>query len=276
VAANANAITVVKTPALGGTLSCPATVLTGGSANLTATTNPGYTFDSIVVSGGTLAGSFPTYTLSGVTAATTVTITWIAGTNTISYTGTPLAGGTVTGPASVLTGDTAAVTVTANTGYFVQSISATNGTISGTYPDYTLSGVTANTAVTVTFALGQPLTLTPVDYSITAAPGASVQFQVVVAHAVGTVSFQWYRVTAGKAQDILTGKTSDTLLIDPVTAADAGDYMCSGSDSVTSQDSPIMTLVVTTGMPVAGLAAMSMLAGALGLGSVSVLRRRKK
>jgi hypothetical protein len=151
--ANANAITIVKDPAAGGDLTGPTTVLTDGSVNLAATTNAGFTLGTVTATNGIIGGAFPTYTLSGVTAATTVTITWTANTNAITYTATPLAAGTVTGPATVLSGGTAPVLVTTSTGYSLLSVNATNGTIGGTYPNFTLSGVTADTAVTATFTL---------------------------------------------------------------------------------------------------------------------------
>jgi beta-lactam-binding protein with PASTA domain len=133
----------------GGTVTGPATVLTGGTATVTVTAGAGYSVGSVTATNGSVTATAP-YVLSGVTANTTVTATFTADANDITYLANPVAGGTVTGPATVLTGGTATVAVSANSGYGIDAVTASNGSVTATAP-YVLSGVTADTTVTAVF-----------------------------------------------------------------------------------------------------------------------------
>ncbi len=114
------------------------------------------------------------YRLQGVsgelqTAAVVSNIT--AASSTVTYVASPPAGGTVTGPATILTDRTATVTVTPQTGYSLQSLTASNGSITASAP-YLLSNVTLNTTVTATFWDVTPPTITSCAPGRTLATGA--------------------------------------------------------------------------------------------------------
>jgi len=147
--ANTNSVAYAADPPAGGTVTGPTTILTGATAPVTLATNAGYTLSALTVSNGNVTSTAP-YVLSNVTEGTTVTATFAANINTVSYGAAPSEGGSVTGPATILTGGTATVTVTANPGYGIGAVAATNGNITASAP-YVLTGVTGNSTVTATF-----------------------------------------------------------------------------------------------------------------------------
>ncbi len=109
--------------------------------------------------------------------------------------------------------------------------------------------------------------------------GDQVELSVTVTGAVGELSFQWRKEGAtpgGKVYNPIPGATDATLVIGPVTADSAGQYVCAVSDAVTSIDGPIFTVATPDPpVPLAGLAVLATAAAALGLGGVSFIRRRK-
>ena len=147
--ANSNTAIYASSPSAGGTVTGPATILTGENATVSVTANPGYTLSSLTASNGSITAGAP-HVLSGMTANTTVTASFTANSNTVVYAYNPSAGGAVTGPATILTGENATVSVTANPGYTLSSLTASNGSITAGAP-HVLSGVTANTTVTASF-----------------------------------------------------------------------------------------------------------------------------
>jgi uncharacterized repeat protein (TIGR02543 family) len=84
----------------------------------------------------------------------------------VGYSPSPAAGGSISGPTSInhtgTPGDGITVTAVTNAGYTLNSIVASNGTISGSGASRTFSGVTANTTVTANF--------TPNNYTVTFDP----------------------------------------------------------------------------------------------------------
>ncbi|HQN01536.1 MAG TPA: immunoglobulin domain-containing protein, partial [Candidatus Hydrogenedentes bacterium] len=106
----------------------------------------------------------------------------------------------------------------------------------------------------------------------------SVSFEVFVSGAQGTLSFQWYRITPDKALTIIPDATDATYTITEVSPGDAGQYQCEVNDDVLSETamSPIFTLVVGSGVPMADLAGLAAALALTGLGSAWVMRRRRQ
>ena len=150
--ANSYSVTATANPIAGGSVNCsPNPVTSGNTANCTATTNAGYTFNGFV---GDCTGS--TCALTNITANKTVTANFTANSYSITATANPTAGGTVScSPNPVTSGSTANCTATPNSGYTFNSF---GGDCSGTICK--LTNITANKTVTVNFTAN--------NYSITA------------------------------------------------------------------------------------------------------------
>ncbi len=157
------------TVTLGGTtITTGGVSISSGSKALSITAPTGYNVSTVTVSGGSLttAGTAGSSTYSGtvnVTAATTITITYVAKTFTVKKsetggTGTVTLGGTAitTGGVSISYGSKA-LSITAPTGYNVSSVTVSGGslTTAGTTGSSSYSGtvnVTAATTITITYA----------------------------------------------------------------------------------------------------------------------------
>lgn len=93
--------------------------------------------------------------------------------------------------------------------------------------------------------------------------------------AVGPVNYQWYRNLAGtKAWELIPGATNAILVLDPVAWEDAGQYYCEGSDLVTTVQSPVIMITVGWGLPVGGIASLTLLA--VGLAALGIRQSRKR
>ncbi len=143
---NTWAVAYESSPVAGGTFSDGAGLIenTTGETIFTVAANAGYRVGTVTVTNGTITGTGP-YTLSNVTADTTVTATFIK-VWTVTYVGI---GCTVSG-APLIDDTTGTVTIRdrGNTGYRLPALrEATNGTISSII----LSNVTADTIVTVRY-----------------------------------------------------------------------------------------------------------------------------
>ena len=156
----AYAIAATASPVVGGTVQCtPNPVPRGGSSTCTAAPNTGYALSAFT--GCTRIGTTSQCTLTGVIAAKTVTATFVPAKYPITATASPAAGGTVTcTPNPVTHGASSTCTATAKTGYSLGAFGS-GCTRIGTTSQCTLTGVTAPTAVTVTFVLKTyPITAT--------------------------------------------------------------------------------------------------------------------
>ncbi|PQJ97192.1 InlB B-repeat-containing protein [Chromatium okenii] len=144
-------ITATANPIAGGSISCsPNPVISGNTANCTATTNTGYTFANF---SGDCTGS--TCALTNVTTNKNVTANFTA-TYSITATANPTAGGSIScSPNPVTSGNTANCTATPNTGYTFANFS---GDCSGA--TCVLTNVTTNKNVTANFTATYSITAT--------------------------------------------------------------------------------------------------------------------
>jgi uncharacterized repeat protein (TIGR02543 family) len=298
-------------PVSGGSASGPSSIThdgtPGDTITVSITPNPGWQVDGVTASNGAISPAGGNdYTLSGVTANTTVTASFSILNYTVDYAANPAAGGSVSGPASITHSGTPdgsiTVNVTVNAGWLLDTVSASNGAITPAGGnDYTLSGVTGNTTVTATFieevvegegqsegegqaeGEGEP----PAGLQVGASGetyfsrplGESVTFAVTVSGAQGALSYQWVRITPDKAFEIIPGANAASFTIPEVAEEDAGEYQCDVSDDALAEtaSSPVFTLVVTAEpeLPAAGLFGLA-LAGALsGLAGMVLTRKRR-
>lgn len=103
------------------------------------------------------------------------------------------------------------------------------------------------------------------DGSVEKEVGETHVFTVVVAGELGTLSYQWYRDVDGGGFQAISGATGTTYTLDPVTASDAGQYLCEVTDdSGTVQTSPVTLLVSwPTNLPSLTFAGATILAAML-------------
>jgi len=127
---------------------------------------------------------------------------------------------------------------------------------------------------TVTVQDNCTLTVTAEGTTLTVPVGGRAEFAVTVAGAVGAVTYQWFRDDGSKAWVPLAGENDGTLVIDPVSEADAGQYQCEVSDSVTTVTSPVFTLLIGYGVPAAGL--LGLLAVGCAIAAAGVRRTDRK
>lgn len=141
--------TVTATAGANGSIAPPTQEVDhGATATLTVTPAANYHIDDVTGCGGTLAGN--TYTTAPVTADCTVTASFAIDTHTV--TGTAGANGSIA-PATqdVDHGEPATLTVTPDANHHIDSVSGCGGTLAGN--TYTTAPVTADCAVTATFAI---------------------------------------------------------------------------------------------------------------------------
>ena len=153
------------TPSAGanGTISPSAaqTVTYGSSLTLTATPNAGYAVGVWSVDGTAVRTGGTTYTLSNIVGSHTVSVTFVVFKPTV----TPSAGANGTVSPSTATavtyGSSLTLAATPNTGYTVDawSVDGVSAQTGGT--SYTLSNITANHTVAVTFKVAPTYTVTP-------------------------------------------------------------------------------------------------------------------
>ncbi len=148
------------------------------------------------------------------------------------------------------------------------------GTWTVTYSATDSYGNTATATRTVTVQDNCTLTVTAEGTTLTVPVGGRAEFSVTVAGAVGAVTYQWFRDDGSKAWVPLTGENDGTLVIDPVSEADAGQYQCEVSDSVTTVTSPVFTLLIGSGVPAAGL--LGLLAVGCAIAAAGVRRTGRK
>jgi hypothetical protein len=123
----------------------------GRNVTFTATPNTGYTVDQWLVNGSAMQTGGTSYTLNNVTTDTTVQVTFKA----VTYTVTPSAGanGSISPNTaqSVGSGRNVTFTATPNTGYTVDQWLVNGSAMQAGGTSYTVSNVTTDTTVQVTF-----------------------------------------------------------------------------------------------------------------------------
>jgi len=165
----------------GGTISpVSALVSSGQTTSFTVTPATGFQIGDVSGCGGSLSGQ--TYTTGAVTAACTVTASFVAPRYTVSAVAGN--GGSVS-PVSqqVAAGRTATVVVQPNSGFQIGNVSGCNGSLTGN--SYLTGPVTADCQVTASFST--------INYQVTVDSGsggkASIASQSVAGGTVVTVSF---------------------------------------------------------------------------------------
>ncbi len=182
-------VTANVTPAAGGTATGGGPHMSGTTATLTATPNPGYVFWKWTV-GGNLVSVAPTYSFT-VTANRTVVANFaaIGVSRTITTSANPTAGGTVSGGGTYVSGNSATVLATPNAGYIFTRWQESGVDVS-TSASYTFS-VAGNRTLTARFSPGFIITAT-------AAPAAGGTAQM---SAAGYVTGTTATATATPAAD---------------------------------------------------------------------------
>lgn len=104
--------------------------------------------------------------------------------------------------------------------------------------------------------------------------GQSVTFEVGVSGNIGAYTLQWYRVAGSKA-DVPIGDDQLTLTLSNLNQFDDAQYYVEATDSVTSVQSPVFSLVVNVTLPAAGVAGLALLSVLSAMGGAFTLRRRK-
>ncbi|HEY6872048.1 MAG TPA: IPT/TIG domain-containing protein [Geobacteraceae bacterium] len=149
-----NTYTITATAGSGGTITpSSATVNYGGSQTFTITPNTGYSIAGVTVDG-VSQGAITSYTFTNVTANHTISATFA-----IAYTITATAGSggaiSPSGAVAVNSGGNQSFTITPNTGYTIAGVTV-DGVPQGAITSYTLTNVTANHTITVSFAINTP------------------------------------------------------------------------------------------------------------------------
>lgn len=145
---------VTSTAGTGGTVSpVSQSVVEGQSATITITPDSGFGITSVRGCGGVLEGN--SYTTGGITADCTVEVSFSEGPQAVIYnigaTGSPVAGGSVSGGGSYGEGTVVTVSATANVGYTFENWSESGSPVS-TVADYSFSA-TAERTLIATFSL---------------------------------------------------------------------------------------------------------------------------
>jgi hypothetical protein len=99
-------------------------------------------------------------------------------------------------------------------------------------------------------------------------------FSVTVSGGMGTITYQW---TKDGTANPITDATTSVYSIASMVSTDAGAYSCVVADDNETLVSAIANLVWTsgTGVPVAGLAGLSLLTGAFAIAGAFRIRRKK-
>lgn len=143
------AISTSSTPSIGGTTTGAGSYLSGSSATLVATANPGYIFTKWTT-GNNQVSTSPSYTFNVGGAKTYVANFTLAGVQqTINASASPSLAGSVSGAGSYASGDSATLIATANPGYVFSKWMEGATTVS-TSPSYIFT-VTANRTLSAKF-----------------------------------------------------------------------------------------------------------------------------
>jgi len=137
--------------------STPQTVTYNGSESFTITPNTGYYVSSVTGCGGTLSGS--TYTTGPVTTDCTVNASFAINTYSITATAGPNGGMTPLGAVTVNHGESQTFTITPDTCYHVADVLVDDVSV-GAVTSYSFSNVTADHAISASFAINTYIIIT--------------------------------------------------------------------------------------------------------------------
>jgi hypothetical protein len=225
-----NTYSITASAGANGSISGPASANYGGSAAYIITPATGYHVVDVLVDGVTV-GAVTSYSFSNVTAGHTISVTFAINTYSISVTSG--GNGSVSGPATVNYGGSAGYTIIPAGGYGVAGV-LVDGVSVGAVTSYTFTNVTANHAISATFAALPDLISTSVTAPANATRGRNISVSSTIKNQgggnAGSFNVAFYLSTDG----LIT--TSDTLLgTKAVTALTAGSSTTvSGSFTVPS------------------------------------------
>ena len=187
-----------------GTISPSGTVTVNSGASQTFTITPatGHQVASVLIDGAT-AGALTSYTFSGVTANHTISATF---TSAATFTITPTAGanGTISpaAPVKVNSGASQTFTVAPATGFKVSSL-LVDGVSVGALTSYAFSNVTANHAISASFAAASQPPVADAGPDQTVAKGAKVTLSgsnSTDAGGSGIASYLWTQIGGTKVR----------------------------------------------------------------------------
>jgi hypothetical protein len=224
---------------INGQPATSAVISAGGTLTFDPVPNAGYTLNEPTTTNGALTKNPDgTYTLTGVTADATVTVT-ASGAATYAVTfdtahATVYINGEAVTTATIPAGGSLEFSVTPDAGYGVEAVKASNGNVIDLGGgDYILERVTSATTVTVLAVQGYAVTFTggnmqvrvngTATTSATIAPGGTLSFTVVpdLGYAIsGTPSTSSGSVSGSGGSYVLSGVSSDAT-VTAATAADA-------------------------------------------------------
>ena len=160
------------------------TVTEGTSATITFTPDNGYRIKSVKVNNTAVSVSNNQYTISSISANTTVSVEFevippktytlsitASGNGSASYDGTTIR--SKTSSFTVTEGTSATITFTPDNGYRIKSVKVNNTAVSVSNNQYTISSISGNTTVSVEFEAIPPTTYT---LSITASGNGSASY----------------------------------------------------------------------------------------------------
>lgn len=124
------------------------------------------------------------------------------------------------------------------------------------------------------------LIVTAAVTEISALPDEEVEMEVALdpsSCAVGAVSYEWKKQDIGGNFIVIPDSLNSPMYtIEAAQLEDSGIYRCDVSDSMYTEPSPEITLVVGTGIPVAGAAGLALAATLAALAGATALRKRQK
>jgi hypothetical protein len=196
--------TITASAGINGTISpLSASVAYNASQAFTITPNSGYQVKDVLVDNVSV-GAVTSYTFSNVTAAHSISATFIAKTYTIAASaGT---NGTISpsGSVSVSHGASQVFTIAANTGYQVADVKV-DGASAGAVTSYTFTNVTAGHSISATFAAASS------NYTISASAGSGGSISPSGSVQVQKGASQGFSITPNrnyKVADVLVNGTS--------------------------------------------------------------------
>ena len=126
---------------------------------------------------------------------------------------------------------------------------------------------------------GEPagLQVTADDTNIVLPIGDSVTLVTTVTGAQGTLSYQWYRIAEDDSLVVIPDANEVTYTLSDASPEDSGEYQCEVYDNVLGETawSPRFMVLVTNGIPVAGIAGIALVSVLTAFAGMVSMRKRK-